>query len=117
MSSIESVAEMKERNRHMDEMNEAFAKGTLSNATPEQLQNWLCVLTCHPMTGGGIDMREIIRALTINHVQMTQLITSFETTIKRLSAANDKLARKVMHLAGAAVAVGFVQILIMLIHR
>ena len=53
--------------------------------------------------------REIVRGITINHIQMARTIRHLEETIERLDADNRRTQRLVIILAVVAVVVGIIQ--------
>jgi hypothetical protein len=90
------------------EMDEAFAYGTVSDATPEQLEKWLKTLCNGNAPNESIRHREIVRGITINHIQMSRMI-------RHLDESNRRTQILVIVLALAAVIVGVIQILIAII--
>jgi hypothetical protein len=91
------------------EMNFAFMDGKVANATEEDLQRWLQALCTWNVPNEGVRHREIIRALTINHIQMARTIRSLEETMRRLNAANVRTQRLLVRLTWMAVLVAVIQ--------
>lgn len=87
----------------------AFRMGEVSKATPEQLEQWLNALCNGVVPNETVRHREIIRGLTINHVQMARTIRELEDTMRHLNASNDKTQQLVVRLTWVAVAVGLIQ--------
>jgi hypothetical protein len=56
------------------EVDKAFENGTVFDASPEQLSRWLGNLCTGSIPNPDIQHREIVRGITINHIQMTRLI-------------------------------------------
>ena len=98
-----------ERSKKAGEMDLAFRQGKTRGATPEQLQEWLDVLCTGHVSNDMVRHREIIRGLTINHIQMARTIQGLEDTMQRLNAANDRTQQLVVRLTWVAVAVGIIQ--------
>jgi len=53
--------------------------------------------------------REIIRGITINHIQMARTIRKLEDTMRKLNAGNEQTQRLVIRLTWIAIAVGIIQ--------
>jgi hypothetical protein len=87
------------------EMDESFAHGTIGDATPEELEKWLKILCTGNIQNESIRHREIIRGITINHIQMSRMI-------RHLDESNRRTQFVVVVMAIAAVIVGIVQIFI-----
>src|SRR5712691_11718943 len=56
------------------EVDRAFENGTVFDASQEQLSRWLENLCTGSVPNPDVQHREIIRGITINHIQMTRLI-------------------------------------------
>jgi len=56
------------------EVDRAFENGTVFDASREQLSRWLENLCTGSVPNPDVQHREIIRGITINHIQMTRLI-------------------------------------------
>ena len=56
------------------EVDRAFENGTVFDASQEQLSRWLENLCTGSVPNPDVPHREIIRGITINHIQMTRLI-------------------------------------------
>ncbi|MBN9690703.1 MAG: hypothetical protein J0M24_10730 [Verrucomicrobia bacterium] len=93
------------------EMDLAFETGKVIEAPPEKLAEWLQHLCSASVRNGGVQPREIIRGLTINHIQMARTIQSVEETMRNLNASNDATQKRVVVLTWVALAVGMVQML------
>ena len=74
----------------------AFADGSISSKTPMQLQASLLAIAMNSTGDDGVQARDIIQALTINHILLQQHIDALE----RRSA---KMQRWVIALAVAAI--------------
>ena len=96
-----------------EELNRAFESGDVFNATAQDHQDYLRRLSAIPpsahMYGDKAQTAFVIRALTINHLQMARTIHELEDTMRRLNSANEKTQRLVVRLTWIAVAVGVVQ--------
>lgn len=86
-------------------MDEAFTHGNVGEASPEQLEKWLKTLCTGRVPNEQVRHREIIRGITINHIQMSRMI-------RNLDESNRRTQIVVVVLALAAVIVGVIQILI-----
>ncbi len=65
----------------------------------------------HPKPKGS--SREIVRGITINHIQSARVVRKLEDTMKHLDAQNSKTQRLVVvTLAYVAIAVGFLQLIV-----
>lgn len=91
------------------EMDLAFRNGKVSSADEEQLQKRLQNLCTGNVPNGTVRHREIIRGLTINHIQMARTIRALEDTMQRLNSANDKTQSLITKLTWVAVVVGGIQ--------
>lgn len=101
--------EQRERLAARSEMDQMFDGGDISKATPEQLERFLRVCCTGNIPNETVHPREIVRGLTINHVQMARTILRLEETMHRLNAANDQTQRLVVRLTWVAIIVGVVQ--------
>lgn len=63
------------------------------------------------MTGDKAQTAYIIRALTINHLQMARTIVGLENTIKKLNAENGKIAFRLLLLTIIATIFGIFGVL------
>ncbi len=92
-----------------DDLNRVFDDGSIFKSTPEDLERYLCALGTLNIQSDSVRTKAIVRALTINHVQMARMIVDVENTMKRLNAANDQTQRLVIRLTWFAVGVGVIQ--------
>jgi hypothetical protein len=97
------------------EMDTAFQRGEVANADEAQLQRWLQNLCTGNVPNETVRHREIIRGLTINHIQMARTIRDLEGTMQKLNAANDKTQQLVVKLTRVAVVVGIIQAVVAVI--
>ena len=97
-----------------DELNKAFDSGTIFEASTEDLQRYLCALASLNIQSDQVRTKAVVRALTINHVQMARTIGTFESTIRTLDHANGRTQKLVVTLAIVAIAVAALQCLIAL---
>lgn len=91
------------------ETSRAFASGTIFTASDEELARYLRGICTGAIPNDYIRHAEIVRGITINHIQMSRVIRELETTMQRLSAANDKTQTRITILTVVAVIVGVVQ--------
>ena len=91
------------------EVDRAFDLNQVGEATDQDLQRWLQKLCTGNVPNETIRHREIVRGLTINHLQMSRTIRNLEGTMLRLNAANDKTQHFIVRLTWIAVCVGVVQ--------
>lgn len=87
------------------EMDEAFTHGIVGEAAPEQLEKWLKTLCTGRVPNEQVRHREIIRGITINHIQMSRMI-------RRLDESNRNTQLLVVVLTIAAVVVGVAQVIV-----
>ena len=87
------------------EMDEAFTHGNVGDATPEQLDKWLQNLCTGNVPNESIRHREIVRGITINHIQMARML-------RHLDESNRKTQLLVVVLTIAAVVVGVAQVIV-----
>lgn len=87
---------------HRVEMDAAFRNGNVAGATPEQLERWLQSLCTGNVPNETVRHREIIRGLTINHVQMARTIRELEDAMNRLNAANEQTQKLILWMTGAS---------------
>jgi hypothetical protein len=99
----------RERMQAKQEADEAFEAGAVEKASAEQLSKWLQALCCGRVVNDQIKHREVIRGITINHVQMARVIGEVEATMKRIDDANKKTQVLVVVLTFAALGVGLLQ--------
>ena len=97
------------RNELRAGLDQAIESGSIVDASPEQLQRWLISLTTGHIPNQMVHPREIIRGITINHIQMARTIRQLEETIERLDADNRRTQRLVITLTYVAVSVGVIQ--------
>lgn len=83
-----------------DEVDAAFGDGSILTASEEDLVRHLQTLCTGSITNGNIQYREIIRGITINHIQMAR-------TIDRLNRQNTILTWVVILLAMASMVATF----------
>jgi hypothetical protein len=87
----------------------SFDSGAIWDTPEETLRDYLKTLNSQPVPNEDVRHREIIRALTINHIQMSRVILSVEETMRRLNSANDATQKLVVRLTWVAVFVGAIQ--------
>lgn len=90
-------------------MDEAFTNGDVGSATPEQMEIWLKTLCTGRIPNPAIHPREVIRGITLNHIQMARVIRELDATMHKLNAANDQTQKLVIRLTWVAVVVGSIQ--------
>lgn len=95
-----------------DDLNRVFDTGAIFEATPEDLERYLCALGTLNIQSDQVRTKAVVRALTINHVQMARTISKLEATIKDLDSANAKTQKLVITLGVIAIALAIVQCLI-----
>lgn len=95
--------------RGHDDLNRAFDSGTIFSASPQDMERFLCALGTLNIQNDPVRTKAVVRALTINHVQMARTIKELEDTMHRLNAANEKIQSKITILTIVAVIVGVVQ--------
>lgn len=103
-----SDSEMEHVRGH-DDLNRVFDNGTIFDATPEDLERYLCALGTLNIQSDPVRTKAIVRALTINHVQMARTMKEIEATMHRLNTANDQTQKLVIQLTWVAIIVGAIQ--------
>jgi len=96
------------------ELDTAFDRNGVGCADEATLQRWLQNLCTGNAPNETIRHREIIRGLTINHIQMARTIRELENTMRRLNASNDKTQQLIVRLTWLAVIVSAAQVIIAL---
>ena len=86
-------------------LDRAFSEHTVDTKTDEELIQFLHVLENRAIHNDLVRHREIIRALTINHIRMSRFL-------KSLDDKNARLSRLVIILTFVAVIAGTIQVLI-----
>ena len=92
-----------------DDLNRAFDTGSVFTATPQELESYLRALGSLNINSDAVRSKSVVRALTINHLQMARTIGELETTIKKLNAENSILSKRVLVLTVVAVIFGAIQ--------
>lgn len=98
--------------RAHDALNEAFATGRVFSEGGDALRAHLVTLSTVEAGSQGLQYREVIRALTINHVQMAHLIERVEVTMTQLNASNAMVQRRMERLTRLGVALAIIQVAI-----
>jgi hypothetical protein len=101
-----------DRDKAHGEGDQAFIEGTIGEKSDEDLQRYLQALCTGHVPNEAIRHREIIRGITINHIQMSRVIQSLQHTIKLLDSENGKLSRRVYWLTVVAIFLGGGQVII-----
>jgi hypothetical protein len=78
------------------EMDHAFTYCDISTASPDELEKFLKTLCTGNVANESIKHREIIRGITINHIQMARTIQTLESTITTLNSENGKVSYRVL---------------------
>ena len=97
-----------------DALNAAFDDGTIFDASQDDLKQYLRCLGSVGILSDEVRTKAVVRALTINHIQMSVTIQTLEATIKKLNAENGKVSRWVMILTFISSFVAVIQIAILL---
>ena len=95
--------------RAHDDVNRAFDSGSVFTDTTEDHERYLRSLGTVNIESNQVRTKAIVRALTINHIQMSRTISTLETTVTKLNSENDKVAKRVFWLTVVAVIFGSVQ--------
>jgi len=85
------------------EVTKAFRDWTIADASDEKLLEILR----HLCSKGPPS--DLLRGITINHIQMARTIGDLKATMRRLNAANERTQRLLILLAIVAVCVGAIQ--------
>ena len=97
-----------------DALNAAFDDGAIFNASQDDLKRYLRCLGTLNISNYEVRTKAVVRALTINHIQMSATIQTLESTIKKLNAENKEVSRWVMILTFIGVFVALMQLAILL---
>ena len=92
-----------------DDLNRVFDDGTIFTASREDLERYLCALGTINILSDPVRAKAVVRALTINHVQMARAINGLEQTTRELSADSKRMQRLIMCLTVVGVVAGIVQ--------
>ena len=98
------------------EVDKAFRDWTLPNANDEQLVEMLRHLCSDAIPNDYIRHRELLRGITINHIQMARVIHELKTSMHELNTANERTQRFLLILTVVAVAVGALQVILAFLH-
>ena len=82
----------------LSDLNKAFDSGSVFRATSEELEGYLRAIGTLNSFDSTERIKTIVRALSINHVQMAQVIRELRDTIKKLNRENDTLAKRIFWL-------------------
>lgn len=93
------------------EVDKAFRDWTVATANDEELLEMLRHLCGEGIDNDRIRHRQLLRGITINHIQMSRTIRVLEKTLCTLNAANERTQRLVIKLAIIAIAVGIAQVI------
>ena len=85
------------------EVTKAFRDWTIADASDE----YLLEILRHLCSKGPPS--DVLRGITINHIQMARTIGDLKATIRQLNAANERTQRLLILLAIVAVCVGAIQ--------
>ena len=107
--------EMREEIRRNSELQRAFNSGAVWDAPDEVLREYLKTLNTEGVPNEMVRHREIIRALTITHIQMARVIKALEDTMQRLNTASDRTQQLVVRLTWVAVFVGAIQAIVAIV--
>jgi hypothetical protein len=91
------------------ELDRACERGELKDASEEQLQRWLQNLCTGNVKNESIRHREIIRGLTMNHIQMGRTIREIEATMRTLNDSNAKAEKQMSLLTKIGVGLAIIQ--------
>lgn len=97
--------------RARDEATKAIRDGLFLNASNEQLASWLMGICDGNIRNEDVRHAEIVRGITINHIQMARVIRSVESTMERLNKSNEETQKKLTILTWATVILGTIQLL------
>jgi hypothetical protein len=96
--------------RAHDNLNDAFRSGSIFDAAEPELRRHLQTLAMVEARNPGLQYREIIRCLTINHLQMARAIAETRATMRQLNASNARLQWFAAILTAVGLFVGIVQL-------
>jgi truncated hemoglobin YjbI len=92
-----------------EDIKRAFQDGSVADATDEQLIEMLCHLCTENVPNETVRHRELLRGMTINHIQMSRVINNLKDTMQKLNAANKRTQWFLLVLTIVAVIVGSIQ--------
>lgn len=95
-----------------EEANKAFEANAVADASADQLSKWLQAYCCGSVTNELVKHREVIRGITINHIQMGRVIREVEGAMREIDKSNKKTQKLVVTLTIAALVVGVLQIVL-----
>ena len=99
----------------LSDLVQAFNSGYVFHATSDELEGYLRALGTVNIFEATERVKTNVRALTINHVQMVQVIRELRDTIKELNRENDTLARRILWLTLCCAAGTFLQLIVAVI--
>jgi hypothetical protein len=93
-----------------DALTSAFRSEKIFGSNPDELKRLLCALGTDDLNREQDRSKAVIRALTINHIQMAATINKLEETITILNAENGKVAFRVLILTWCALGAALAQV-------
>jgi len=86
----------REHINYHDELNSAFASGAIFDASQDDLKRYLQCLGTVGIMSAEVRTKAVVRALTINHIQMAATINKLEYTITKLNRENSRVSCRVL---------------------
>ncbi|HEV7925614.1 MAG TPA: hypothetical protein VGR14_09670 [Verrucomicrobiae bacterium] len=92
-----------------DDLNRGFDSGSVFTASTEEHERYLRALGSLNIKSDEVRSKGIIRALVINHLQMSRTIGDLRTTMEQLNRENGVVAKRVLILTWMCAIFGAVQ--------
>jgi hypothetical protein len=93
-----------------DDLNAAFRSGAIFEAREEDLERYVAALGSISILNEPVRTKAVVRALAINHIQMSRTLRALEGTMKSLDAANGRTQKVMLRLTWAAVGLAVAQV-------
>lgn len=96
------------------EVDNAFKEKRAISAPESDVQKWLQAMCVQEIEKKSLEAREIIRAITLNNLQMAKIIVNLESTITKLNQENGQVSGRVKTLTWFCAILGGLQVVIAL---
>lgn len=92
-----------------ERLHKRIHNGDLFDFSDEELKQALRIINALAPDTRRVQIRDIVRSVTINHIQMARVISDLRVTITRLNEENETVANRVLILTVIAVICGLIQ--------
>ena len=92
-----------------ERLHKRIKDGDIFSFTEDELKEALRIINAVAPDKSRIQIRDIVRSVTMNHIQMARVISDLRATIMQLDKENGKVASKVVILTVVAVICGLIQ--------